>query len=205
MTARSVHPTAIVGASLRHLQGAVSWDRHDLQQDVALPERIYIGPYAIVGVGARLGEGVVIDAYCKVDPGAVIGANSLILYRGTVGVDARVGESCVIGGSVSENTIVGDRCRSFGKLIHTHANSIKSWDFTDQPEASPVLHDDTFVGHDALVIGGIDIGPRAYVCAGSTVTRPVPAYHIASGINRIVHYTDWPGTLRDNPLFSEVL
>lgn len=70
-------------------------------------------------------------------------------------------------------------------------------------EPSPVIHEDSFVGHGALVIGGIEIGPRAYVCAGAVVTRNVPAYHIASSVNQIIHYTEWRGPLRDNPLFSE--
>lgn len=136
MTSQMVHPTAIIGMPLRPLQGVAAWDRPDFQNEFVLPNRIHIGPYAIVGVGAQLGEGVVIDAYCKIDPGATVGDETLVLYRGTVGVEARVGKSCVIGGSVSENTIVGDRCRSFGKLIHTHANSAESWDFIEHPEPS---------------------------------------------------------------------
>src|SRR5262245_22770939 len=202
MNSQIIHPTAIVGVPLRALQGVAIWERTDLRE-VVLPERIFIGPYAIVGVGARLGEGVVIDAYCKIDPGAAVGDETLILYRGTVGVDARVGRSCVVGGSISESTVVGDRCRSFGKLIHSHTTSTEPWDFLEQPEQSPVLHDDTFVGHGALVIGGVSVGPRAYVCAGAIVTRDVPAYHIASGINQVKHYSEWRGRLRDNPLFSQ--
>lgn len=199
-----VHPSAVIDAPLRFLQGCRRWETASTCANVELrlPERVFIGPHACVGVGASIGDGVVIDAYCRVEPHAVVGANSMILYRGTVGVNASIGEWCVIGGSVSENTVIEDYVTSFGKLIHTHWDSFSSWDFRDDPEPSPIIRKRSFIGHDSRVIGGVEIGPNAYVCAGATVTRDVPAFHIASGLNKIEHFSKWPGKLRDNPIFK---
>lgn len=200
--AKYVHPTAVIGYPPRFLQGAVAWAVEDHEESgVALPETVYVGPFAAIGDGASIGRGCVIDAYCRVEPFAVLGDDTLVLYRGTVGVKATIGKRCVIGGSVSEHTIVSDDCTSLGKLIHTHWDSVSSWDFREEAEPSPVLRHHSFVGHDALVIGGVEIGPFAYVCAGAIVTRSVPPYHIASGTNEIVHYTAWSGRLAANPLF----
>ncbi len=199
-----IHETAIIGDGPRFLQSAVPWDLENIKEGVDLPKSIYIGPFAIIGHSVILGEGVVIDAYCRIEPLAEIGDNSLVLYRATVGVMAKIGRECVIGGSVSENTVVEDRSRSFGKLIHRHEDSTRSWDFCDHPEASPIIKQDSFVGHDATIIGGIKIGPFAYVCAGATVTRDVPPYHIARGNNEIIHKNDWSGKLKNNPIFKRV-
>jgi len=201
---RYIDPTALVGAPPRYLQGAVPWEEIVRRSDavIALPEMIYVGPFATIGIGARLGAGCVIDAYCRVEPFAQLGRDVLVLYRGTVGVDAVVGDRCVIGGSVSERTIIEDDCRSFGRLVHTHADSAAPWDHRDDDEPSPVIRHNSFIGHDALVIGGIEIGPRAYVCAGATVTRSVPPFHIAFGVNRLRHYQQWTGRLAANPIFQ---
>lgn len=199
-----VHPTAILGAPVRYLQGCKPWDIGAIpdQLDLKMPKKVFVGPYACIGVGAEIGEAVVIDAYCRVEPLARVGANSMVLYRGTIGVDASVGQWCVVGGSVSENTIIEDHVTSFGKLIHTHWDSASSWDFRPDAEPSPIIRSNSFVGHDARVIGGIEVGPNSYVCSGATVTRAVPPFHIASGVNKIIHYSKWVGNLRNNPIFE---
>jgi acetyltransferase-like isoleucine patch superfamily enzyme len=144
----------------------------------------------------------VVDAYCRVEPLARVGEDSLVLYRETVGVGAEVGKRCVIGGSVSEYTIIEDDCTSFGRLIHTHWDSMSSWDYRDEPEPSPIVRRRSFIGHDALVIGDIEIGPLAYICAGATITRSVPPHHIASVVNKITHFSQWPGRLARKPMFQ---
>src|ERR1700733_4262231 len=119
---RFIHPTAIVGCAPRYLQGSIPWKLNKITNRVKLPRALYIGPYAIIGFQAKLHERVVVDAYCKIDPLAEFGEDSVLIYRGTIGVSAKIGNGCIIGGSVSENTFVGDRSRSFGKLIHTHTD-----------------------------------------------------------------------------------
>jgi len=66
----------------------------------------------------------------------------------------------------------------FGHLIHRQTNTQLPWDESNTPEASAVVEDDSFVGFDAQVIGGVKLGPRAYICAGALVTRDVPADHV---------------------------
>lgn len=153
-------------------------------------------------MGTEIGEAVIIDAYCRVEALAKIGANSMVLYRGTIGVGASVGQWCVIGGSVSENTLIEDNVTSFGKLIHTHWDSASSWDYRPNAEPSPVVRSNSFVGHDARVIGEVEVGPNSYVCSGATVTRDVPPFHIASEVNKIIHYSEWEGKLKNNPIFE---
>lgn len=70
---------------------------------------------AIVSDTAKIGEGVIILAYCFVSSSAVIGNNSVLNTNALVGHDVRLGEHCVvssavnIGGncSVGENSYIG--------------------------------------------------------------------------------------------------
>jgi UDP-3-O-[3-hydroxymyristoyl] glucosamine N-acyltransferase len=197
-----IHETAVIGFEFRFLQGCIKSDDPDQYGEIKLPKELYVGPFAIIGGNAAIGERVIIDAYCKIDPGAKIGDDTLISYRATIASTAVIGNDCVVGGNVSEGTTIGDRSRSFGKLIHRHTDSTMSWDHHDVPEPGVTVHNDSFIGHDATVIGAVTIGPFSYICSGATITKDVPPFHIAYGFNKIIHYSEWKGELSNNPLFK---
>jgi serine acetyltransferase len=148
-----------------------------------------------------VGADTIVDAYVRIEGGARIGQRVVLTHRATVGARADVGDDAVIGGFVSERCLVGAGARVFGKLIHRHVEPQRGWDAPTSEEPSPVIEPGGFVGFDAQVIGPVVIGERAYVCAGAIVTRDVPARHIASGVNRIVPYEEWPGDLSASPFF----
>jgi acetyltransferase-like isoleucine patch superfamily enzyme len=196
-----IDPTARIGFPLRPLQGFVwsEWDPPDRTPKFADP--VYIGPHVTIGEAVILDDRVIIDEFCSVARGAHIGADTLVIYGAAIGGEARIGSDCVIGNIVSEAVVVGNRCKVFGRIIHKHEDSTISWDHHSEPEPSVTIEDDCFVGFDAIVAGGITIGPRSYVCAGAIVTKSVPPLHIAFGINECIHYTEWAGDLAKNPLF----
>lgn len=202
MGKKFIHETAILGIGYRFLQGCIDSTELSKQGQVMLPDNIYIGPYSIIGFNVKIGNGVIIDAFCKVDPYATIGEDTLITYRATVASGAQIGNNCVIGGNVSEGVVIGNRCRTFGKLIHKHTDSTMSWDHHETPEPGVTLLDDSFVGHDATIIGGVTIGPRSYICSGAIITKDVPPLHIGHGTNQITHYSQWRGELSENPIFK---
>lgn len=69
-------------------------------EDVELPEGAYIGAFAYVGKGARLGRNVKIYPQAYVGPGAVIGDDS-VLYPGVkVYHNCRIGARCVLHAGV---------------------------------------------------------------------------------------------------------
>ncbi|MEZ0540429.1 DapH/DapD/GlmU-related protein [Fibrella arboris] len=198
-----IDPSAKIGVPLRFLQGCVV-SKHTLDNTmVRLPKSLYIGPYAIIGENVTLGENTVIDAFCKVSSSVSIGKNTLLIYRAMVGGEAIIGEDCVIGGVIPERGIIGNRCKVFGNLVHTHNDSTMSWDHHEVPEPSVTINDDCFIGFGAQVIGGFEVGPKSYICSGAIITKCVPPYHIASGVNKIVHYSKWKGDLRNNPIFLQ--
>ena len=197
-----IDPTARVGVPLRPLQGMVLSSLKMENPKPRLENPVYIGPFVTIGEAVSLGKGVIVDEYCSIGRNANVGQDTLLTYRATVGGHSKIGEKCVIGNFVSEHAVIGDRSRVFGRIVHKHEDSTISWDHHDVPELSVVIHEDSFVGFDAVLAGGLEVGPRAYICAGAVITRSVPPLHIAFGVNKVVPHDEWEGPLSENPLFT---
>lgn len=195
-----VDPTALINTNFRFLQGCNPVTGK--KKNTRLPPKIFIGPFTSIGHSCSIGNGVVIDAYCSIDPYVTVGENTLLIYKASVGGHTTIGKDCIIGGFIPENCTIGDNCRIFGNLVHTHNDTTMSWDYHEVPEPSVVIQNNSFVGFNAVIIGGFSIGPNAYICSGAIITREVPPYHIASGTNNIIHYSEWKGNLKDNPIFK---
>lgn len=151
-----------------------------------------------------LEEEVVVDDHCIIENDVHVGKRTIILYKAQICNDVRIGQACVIGGFVGERVVIGNRCRIFGKIVHLQYDPHIPWDAPEAEEASAVIEDEVFIGFDAIVIGGVKIGRRSYICAGTIITKDVPPFHIAYGVNQIIHYTKWKGKLRNSPFFKTI-
>ena len=80
-----IHQTAIIGHALRPLQGMICSKENPMDPKVIIEGDLYIGPYSVVGEGVCLGKNVIIDVYCNIERGVIIGENTLIVHRATVG------------------------------------------------------------------------------------------------------------------------
>jgi len=133
---------------------------------------VRIGAFCIIEHGVYIEDNVEIDHYCQVASGAHIGSNTRILYRAAIFNNVTVGRDCIIAGELVDRTVVGDEVTFQGETAHTHNDPTGDWDQTEEP--SPIIESGCVIGVGALVIGGIRIGPRAYVAAGEVVTCDVP-------------------------------
>jgi len=163
----------------------------------------YIGCYSIVGNGSIISEKVIIDDYCLIESRVRIGESSLVTNRAQICNDVIVGKHCIIGAFVAERTIIGDYCRIFGQIVHSQNNPCLGWDDDEAMENAPKIGNFVFIGFNALIIGGISIGEKSYICAGAVVTKDIPAFNIAIGKNTFIHYSSWPGSLRKSKFFCE--
>lgn len=51
------------------------------------------------------------------------------------------------------------------------------------------MHDDVWIGTNALVLSGVEIGQGAVIAAGTVVTKSVPPYAVVAGVPaRIIKY-----------------
>lgn len=194
----SIAQTAIIGNPFRPLL-----DGREVKVDrpTTIGAGVSIGHYTIVGEGARIGAGSIIEEFVNIQPGSEIGARVLVTSRSYIGMGATVGDDCVIRGHVGENSRVGRRCRIFGDLIHRQLDPSIPWDDATAEEPEPVVGDGAFVGWRSVIVGGVNIGEGAYICADALITKDVPAGHIARGRNQIMHPDNWRGALAKSPFF----
>jgi UDP-2-acetamido-3-amino-2,3-dideoxy-glucuronate N-acetyltransferase len=189
-----IRSTAVVGAAFRRLIGSGPAEPDD-PASVTIGAGSYVGHYTIIGKGCSLDTDCIVDDFCYVQSGVTIGSHSLVTHRAQVCSGVVIGSGCVIGGFIGDNVVIGNRVRSFGKIIHRQSNPAAPWDADESREVAAALEDSCFVAFDALVIGSVRIGVGSYVTANAVVTRDVPAYHVAVGVNNVIPLEQWQGTL----------
>lgn len=140
---------------------------------VRIGNGVRIGAFCLIEAGVQLAAGVEVDHYCRIAYGARVGGNTRILYRAQVFDEVTIGGGCIIAGELVDRTVVDDNVTFQGNTAHSHADATGDWDETE--EASPIIKSGSVVGVGALLIGGITVGPRAYIAAGERVTCDVPA------------------------------
>ena len=190
---------AVIGKPFRPLIGVTV---EEAKAETVIGPRTYIGYYSLMGSGTVIEEGVVLDDFSVIESLVNIGRNTLVIYHGQICNEARIGHDCVIGGFVAERVVVGNRSRIFGKIVHSHHNPSLAWDAPEAEEGSATIEDGVFIGFDAIVIGQINVGAGAYICAGAIVNRNVPSRHIAHGVNKIVPHSEWRGPLHRSAFFQ---
>ena len=195
-----IAPTAIIGNAFRPL---LDGREFPAGQDVVIGPGVWIGHYATVGNGVTIGASSILEDFAVVQPGAVIGARVLVSCRSSVGIGATLGDDSVIKGHVGDHSKIGARCRIAGDLIHRQLDPTIPWDDPAAEEPAPIVGDGAFVGWRALIVGGVNIGAGAYVCAGALITKDVPAGHIAWDRNQVTHPRSWPGALGKSAFFHD--
>jgi acetyltransferase-like isoleucine patch superfamily enzyme len=195
----TVAGTAIIGRKFRPLI-----DGRDLVVDrrAEVQAGAWIGEYTIIGQGATIGAGSIIEDYVTVGPRSTIGPGVVVTARSTIGLDATVGADSVINGFVCDNSRIGTGCKISGELIHRSLDPSPGWDDPEAEEAAPVIGDGAFIGWRAVIVGGVNIGAGAYVCAGALVTKDVQPGYVAYGRNKFTHPSGWPGALAKSPFFG---
>ena len=179
----SISPTAVIGSPFRPLlQGNMP-----KVEKCIISDNAHIGHFCVVGMGAKIKEGTIVDDYSKIETNATVGPRTLVIYRATICSDCVVGSDCVIGGFITERTHIGSHSRIFGEILHRHPNMDYGWDADEAREDSPLIGEGVFVGFGAKIIGPISIGDNSYISAGSIVTKDIPEDSYVSGHNQIQH------------------
>jgi acetyltransferase-like isoleucine patch superfamily enzyme len=195
-----VATTAVIGSSFRPLL-----DGREVQvdRDTVIAAGVWIGQFAAIGKGVTIGANSLIEDYVGIQARSEIGERVVVASRSWVGIGVTVGDDSVIRGHVGDSVRIGKRCRIAGDLVHRQLDPSLPWDDESSVEPSPIVEDGAFVGWRAIIIGGVNIGAGAYVCAGAIVTKEVPAGHIVRGRNQIMRPSEWSGSLGKSPFFRE--
>lgn len=132
-----------------------------------------IGSFCYIAQSVILGRNVIVDNYCRIGAGTEVGDRSRVLFNATIDQRSKIGRDCIISGNIPNDVTIGDFVSYQGNVAHSHRNPQVPWD--EYWEPSPVIHDQSVIGVDALLIGPVEIGPRSYVGAREVVRYNIPA------------------------------
>lgn len=145
--------------------------------------------YQSIAPDVKIGEGVRIFKFvnlygCSIGDGSKIGTFVEIQKNASVGKNCKISSHTFIceGVHIGDNVFVGHGVTFVNDMYPRATNE----DGSPQTEADWTLVE-TFVqkgasiGSGATILGGVTIGERAIIGAGSVVTRDVPAGAIVAG------------------------
>jgi UDP-3-O-[3-hydroxymyristoyl] glucosamine N-acyltransferase len=180
----AISPRALIASNVEIGDGVqigpfaiVGWEG---QAPVKLGAGTTVEPFALIEPGVSLGDGCLVDAYCRIAEFAVIGSQTQVLYGAAVFEKAEIGKNCIIGGNVADRTVIQDCVTHFGEIAHDYRNpgDLAAWDAVESP--SPTIRTGAVVGQNSIIVGSIDVGEGSYVGAGEVVRFNVPAEHLLS-------------------------
>lgn len=131
----------------------------------------------IIGEGTAIGNDVWIDHKCYIGCFTNISDGTYILYGAKVFDRVKIGNKCWVAGFVCNDTIIEDRAIVMGTLIHRFVDAE-----IGIPEKSPVIRKNAFVGMNAIIIGGVEVGEGAYIAAGAILTKSALPRCLYSGV-----------------------
>jgi len=166
-------------------------EESDLQ--TTIEDGVEIGAFCVIAKGATIGRNVEVDHYCRIGNASVVGENTKILYGSQVFDKVHIGKDCIIGGHVIDRTVIEDEVTYSGDMAHLHSDPTKNWDTTEEP--SPVIRRGSVIGVGSLIIGGINIGPRAYIGAGEIAKCDIPEEGVLIG-GKLKELKDFHGMIK---------
>ena len=187
-----IDPRVGIGADTVILPGTI------LQGDTTIGQGCTIGPNAVVN-GCTVGDGVIINASqvnestlgdgTDVGPYAHIRPNCVLGKKCHVGAFVQL-KNCNLGDGtkMSHLTYVGDA--DVGCNVNFGCGTITS-NYDGFKKHRTTIGDNVFVGCNTNLIAPVTVGEGAYIAAGATVTKEVPADALAVARARQENKEGW--------------
>ena len=186
-----IEDNCIVGKPSRMQMERFQQQLHDGGQALSYEDyEAVIDTPTIIGENAFLNSGTIIYSGCTLDEGVIcedkvvvrwdtsVGAHTKLMIGVLIGSYITIGRNSRVGGICGNRSRIGNYVTTFGILLHSYkqygANHV---------EPAPNLEDYVTVGYNSNVVGGVTIGTRSYVGAGSMITKDVPPDTVVMGKN----------------------
>jgi len=196
--------TTQVGGEVQIAAGARLRPFTILEGQTVVRENAEVGPFVRlvdveVGAGARILDHCLLRG-CVVEADASVGPFSHVRPESRIGHGARVGNFVELkktqlgpGAKASHLSYLGDA--SVGPDVNIGAGTI-TCNYDGVHKHPTRIEAGAFVGSDAILVAPVTVGEGAYVAAGSTVTKDVPADALALGRARQVVKPGWAARRR---------
>lgn len=193
--------------------------------DVVLSRGVTVEPYNFIKGKTVIKEGAVILPGNYIE-NCIIAGNARIdssrLYNSSVGSNTRVGpfafvrpdsvigSNCRIGDFVElKNCIIGDGCKvshltyigdaQLGEECNVGCGVVFA-NYDGKNKYRSVVGSRVFIGSNANIVAPVSISDRAFIAAGSTITRSVPTQALAIARARQSLIENWQGNAYAPPL-----
>jgi UDP-2-acetamido-3-amino-2,3-dideoxy-glucuronate N-acetyltransferase len=138
---------------------------HRLIANVEFGEGVVVQPFVNL-YGCRIGDGTRIGPFVEIQAGVVVGARCKVQSHAFICTGVEIGDEVFVGHGVM---FINDK---FPRATNAAGELATGADWELLPT---VVEDGASIGSGATILGGIRIGERALVGAGSVVTRDVGA------------------------------
>jgi bifunctional UDP-N-acetylglucosamine pyrophosphorylase / glucosamine-1-phosphate N-acetyltransferase len=158
-------------------------------KDCQVADRVEISAYSIAQ-DSRIESGVTIGPFARLRPGNHVEENAHIgnfveLKKTRFGAGAKAGHLAYLGDSeIGPGSNIGAGtifCNYDGTKKHTTR-----------------IGDGSFVGSNSTLVAPVEVGPGAYIAAGSVITHKVPEDALAIGRGRQSNKEGWAKKRREN-------
>jgi UDP-3-O-[3-hydroxymyristoyl] glucosamine N-acyltransferase len=152
-------------------------------QPLALATAVTVCCGAVVYAGAEIGSGAIIGDQTQVRERATIGPGTVVGRGSSVDFEAHVGARVLIqtgvyvtGGAIVEDDVF------LGPGVLTTNDDTMGRHPAGEPLQGPVFRRACRVGGGAVLVPGVTIGEEAFVAAGALVTRDVGERDVVMGV-----------------------
>jgi bifunctional UDP-N-acetylglucosamine pyrophosphorylase/glucosamine-1-phosphate N-acetyltransferase len=176
-----------------------------IEPNVSLRGRTRIGAACRICAGAILtdttvADGATVKPYTVADesaigPRAIVGPFSRLRPGSDIGEEAHLGNFVETkktrlgkGAKANHLTYLGDA--EIGPRVNVGAGTI-TCNYDGEKKHRTTIGEGAFIGSDSILVAPLEIGARAYVAAGSTVTDSVPPGALALARSRQVTKEGW--------------
>lgn len=122
-----------------------------------------------------------------IEKGATINKGARIVHGVSIKYHGNAGIRCILqwGVHIGSNVMMGENCAIFTQSHERSENGKKFVPGFTKPK--PVyVGDDTWIGHNVIILPGVKIGKGCTIGAGSVVTKDIPDYCLAAGNPAVV-------------------
>lgn len=184
--------------------------------------KIYIADQAFIGQNVSIGDGTVIHPYAVIEADSVIGKNCVIKSHTSIGSEGLgivlnsetdlleklpqignvvmedhvdIGPNSTVRRGTLGQTLIKEGCK-IGALINIGHNCIIGRNViltcNIVASGSSIIGDYVYIGVNAMIRNGIEIGEKTQIGMGSVVTKSLPANVVAYGAPAKVIRTNEP-------------
>ena len=192
-----IDPRVTIAAGTMLLPGTI------LQGESKIGSRCQIGPNAVVN-GCVVGDDVIINASqvndSTIGDGSDVGPYAHVRPNCQIGPKCHVGafvqlKNCVLGEGtkMSHLTYVGDA--DVGSGVNFGCGTV-TCNYDGMKKARCQIGDNAFIGCNTNLVAPVSVGEGAYIAAGATVTKDVPADALAVARTRQENKEGWAARRR---------